>query len=238
MQRTLALAAAIILVLAGCVRTADDGTTTAGAARDVIDAAAPLYSPVDRSALALGLPDLVQGVRLLPSDAADLEAEEALHATDLIVRPVLVAHGLGGSAITIEQKTSRPRDPAADGFETVSLASGSPGGDPAARERAMPDLAVAAVQVRTIPADEFMGFDSSFYMLLTALSPDDYLWAGEKPAPTQATLGGREVWHTDWGRFRTAWYAYGEVLYVVLASNQQLLEAALRQMPPLPTMPG
>ncbi len=127
-----------------------------------------------------------------------------------MVKPKLVSRGLGPSAVSVEQKSSAPAHPS---------------------DSEIPAIAISAVWVDGIPATEFAEFDPSFYLLLTSVTPDQYRWAGEKPGRERATVIDREIWSSDWGRFQVVWYPMGEVLYIVLAENQQLLESTLRQMP-------
>lgn len=87
------------------------------------------------------------------------------------------------------------------------------------------------MQIRGVDADQLIGFDPSFYLLLTSVTREQWRLVGRKPAPALLTIDGREVWSTTWDTFRVIWYAWGDVLYVAMARNEQLLTAALRQMP-------
>lgn len=205
MKRTIILAMAAILAIGACTNEGGDEADAAGAIRDVPDERVELYSPVDREALAFGLPDLVQGIRLIPAPRAATVEEERSFGRDLLVKPVLVQHGLSDKAIQIEQKS--------DVLDEI------------------PDVGVAAVQFHGLAADRFDDYDSSFYLLLTSVTPEMYLWDGEKPAPRRVEINGREVWYTDWRNFEVVWYSWGEVLYVALASNRELLESTMRRMP-------
>ncbi|MFV2062376.1 MAG: hypothetical protein ACC726_02540 [Chloroflexota bacterium] len=206
MRRTSAmLAVAALVLLSGCVQAAPS-TQAPGA---VVDApprsGSALYSPVSRSALAFGLPDLVQGIRLTSSPSSVTRADEDDFARNLAIRPILVGRGIGPAAVSIEQK--------GDTYLEI------------------PSVAMSAVQVRGVPADLLTVLDPSFYLMLTSVTREQWKWIGDKPGPEQVTIGDREVWSTKWVGFRVAWYAWGDVLYVVLAQNDQLLAAALRQMP-------
>lgn len=194
-----------VLLVSGCTQSASD-TPEAGAVRPLApEAPSVAYSPVDRSALAYGLPDLVQGVRLMPSPEEVTRADEERFSRELVVRPILVERGLGPNAISIEQK--------GQAFDQ------------------MPSVTTSAVQIKDVPADLLTGFDPSFYLYVTSVDKDQWQWAGDKPGPERVTIDGREVWSTTWVGFRIVWYDWGDVLYVVLAENEQLLGAALRQMP-------
>ena len=193
------------LLVGGCTQAASD-TPDAGALRPTESQDQRVaYSPVDRSALAFGLPDLVQGIRLVPTPEELIHADEERFSRELVVRPILVENGLGPSSINIEQKGQSYEE--------------------------MPSIATSAVQIMDVPADRLTGFDPSFYLYVTSVDKDQWQWAGDKPGPERVTIDGREVWSTTWIGFQIVWYDWGDVLYVVLAENEQLLGAALRQMP-------
>ena len=208
--RTFAVTLAVVtaVVVGGCSQggSADQGGLVPVEQEQVV---APIYAPMDRTALGFGLPDLVQGLHLVASTSEALASDEADFARDLIIRPILIERGLGPSAVAIEQKSDR--------------------------HDAIPTVATSALWVDGVPADLFAEFDPSFYLLLTSVTPDQYRWAGEKPGRDRATILDRQMWTSDWGRFQVVWYTWGEVLYIVLAENQQLLEATLRQMPRPPS---
>jgi hypothetical protein len=200
------VAATLPLVLAlACLGCGGGG---AGAVRDVEPVPTEplvLYSPVDRSALAYGLPATVQGVRLVrPPDAA-IRADEQDIAADPRVKAILVQLGLGPNIISVEQM-----------------------GD---RDDRLPTVATSAIQLRGVPAGRFAEFIPMFYLLATSATRDMVNWMVPKPAREQRTIADRPVWFADWGDFEVAWYAWGDVLYVVLADSPQLMEAAMRQMP-------
>ena len=68
-------------------------------------------------------------------------------------------------------------------------------------------------------------------MLMTSISSGQYEWLGEKPGAVDAEIAGVPVQLADFGRFKVAWYAKGEVLFIVVAQNDQLLRSALLGMP-------
>lgn len=206
--RYLAAAMAAALALTACTESADSGALRD--AEPTVEAA--LYSPVDRSALALGLPDLVGSHVLVPATADDIEHEEDEFWTDSRVRQLLVARGLGPSAVTLEQKSAAIQGP------------------PTASEQ-IPRLALAGVQVKDVPAVSLMDWDPTFYLLLTSVDVGDYLWQGEKPDGEPATIAGRDMRVADFGRFQLGWYAYGDVLYVVVAEDLRTLEDAVERLP-------
>jgi len=194
-----------VILVSGCTQAASD-TLDVGAVRPPDpQVQAVAYSPVDRSALAYGLPDLVQGVSLVPTPAELIRADEERFSRELVVRPILVKNGLSPSAIKIEQKGQAYDE--------------------------LPAVTTSAVQIKDVPADLLTGFDPSFYLYVTSVDKDQWQWAGDKPGPERVTIDGREVWSTTWVGFQVVWYDWGDVLYVVLAENAQLLSAALRQMP-------
>ena len=208
-KRFIILAVAAATAFAACSRSDDGG----GAVVDVVpEPAPPLYSPESRDALALGLPDLVGGHVLLASDAEKVAAEEHEYVTDPRVKRILVERGFGPSRVTVEQKSDRL--PVYDDEQ----------------EQITP-VSVEDAHVRQIPADTFIEWDPTFYLLLTSVDAGDYLWQGEKPDDDPVTIAEREVRVADFDRFKVAWYPYGDVLYVVVAASDQLLEATVRNLP-------
>ena len=91
--RHIALASAGLLTLAACSEAAQPGAVQEPEPTPV----QALYSPVDRSALALGLPDQIGAHLMEPATSEEIEYEEGQFATDPRVRPLLVARGLGPS---------------------------------------------------------------------------------------------------------------------------------------------
>ncbi len=206
--RQLAFASAAVLLLAACTEAANSG-----AVRQPEPSLEPaLYSPVDRSALALGLPDLIGPHVLVPATSDELVHEEQQFATDSRVRQLLVARGLGPSTVTLEQKSARLSGP------------------PTAREQ-IPKLALTAAQIKDVPASTLIEWDPTFYLLLTSVDVGDYLWQGEKPDDSPVTIAGREVRVADFGRFKVGWYPYGDVLYVIVAEDDAMLEDAVERLP-------
>lgn len=205
MRRSVLAAAAVsALVFAGCSSsTPSTGDVQPAAPEPVAD----LYSPASRAALAFGLPDLVQGIRLDSSPPDVIRAEESDFAYDLAIRRLLVENALPPDVVTIEHKGDTWQE--------------------------LPTVALSAVQIRDIPAQELTGFDPSFYLLLTSVTKEQWDWVGDKPGAQPAIINGRDVWATHWTEsgFHVAWYTFGDVLYIVMAKNEQLLSAALRDMP-------
>ena len=204
MQSPAVLALGVVLLAVAC--TASGGGQEAGAV--VPRTPRPqqvLYSPVDRAALAYGLPSAVAGSSLVTSPRTITLADEQDLADDAIVRRILVERGLGPDIIRIEQRE--------DTFEEV------------------PTIAVSAVQLKGVPADEFADFIPSVYLLATSLSIHQHNLTGEKPAREVRTIDGREVRYSDWGDFQLIWYPHGDVVYVILADSPEKLAAALRIMP-------
>jgi hypothetical protein len=214
LTRTIAVATAALLCLAACTDSSSEPTESQapGALRDVpAEGARMPCTPESPAALALGLPDHVDGKALLESDPAHIEDEEARYVADPRVRQILVDRGLGPDRVTIAQKST---------LETIAIA-----------DQPIPVLAVAAAQVKDQAADDFSLWVPSFYLLLTSVDVADYDWLGEKPSGAVATIAGHDVRVGDFVRFKVAWYAYGDVVYVVVAQTDQLLEAALRRLP-------
>ena len=92
-------------------------------------------------------------------------------------------------------------------------------------------MALAAVQVKEVPAQSLIDWDPSFYLLLTSVDSGDYLWFGEKPDGHRQTIADREVHVADFGRFKVGWYPYGDVLYVIVAEDDRSLEDAVERLP-------
>jgi hypothetical protein len=209
--RTIALASAALVVLAACT----DSTPVepeGGAIRDVPpENGTPLYSPESRDALALGLPDQVGGKPLHSSAPEVIAQEEHDYANDTRVKAVLVAGGYSPSRVVIEHKSAEAQE--GDFGELI------------------PPVALAAVQVKGISAEEFAEWDPTFYLLLTSVEVGDHFWQGEKPERSVATVRNHEVWLADFRRFQVAWYAYGDVLYVIVAENDQYLHGAVDRLP-------
>ena len=103
-------------------------------------------------------------------------------------------------------------------------------GPPTATEQ-IPQLALAAAQIKEVPATELIEWDPTFYPYLTTVDLGDYEWQGEKPDDYPVTIDGREVRVADFGRFKVGWYAYGDVLYVIVADNDDTLEDAVERFP-------
>ena len=205
--RTIALAAAALLVVAAC-----SDANQAGAIREPEPTAEPaLYSPIDRSALALGLPDQIGANVLVRATPEEIQHEEDAFTTDSRVRQLLVARALGDSVVSVEQKSTRIVGPPTD--------------------EQIPRMALAAVQVKDVPAQSLIEWDPTFYLLLTSVDGGDYLWFGEKPDGYPQTIADRQVHVADFIRFKVGWYPYGDVLYVIVAEDDAALEDAVERMP-------
>lgn len=194
------------LMALGCTST--DGVTEAEAGAVVVVTPAPsvaLYSPIDRAALAYGLPEAVAGTGLAASPAEIIEADEQDLAEDAVVHKLLVDRGLGPDAIRIEQRE--------DSYE------------------ARPSVALAAIQLKGIPAEEFADFVPSTYLLATSTTTTQHNLAARKPALESRTIAEREVRFADWGDFGVAWYPLGDVVYVAMADTPERLAAAVRGLP-------
>ena len=207
-MRYLALVPAALLALAACTQAAETG-----AVQEPGPTPQPaLYSPISRDALALGLPNLVGSNALHPATGEEIRDEEADFVTDPRVRQVLVSRGLGPSVVTVEQKSAR-----ISGF-------------PETTER-VPKLAIAAAQVKDVPATALVEWDPTFYLLLTSVDEGDHIWQGEKPDGRPVTIDGHEVRVADFGLFVVGWYPYGDVLYVIVGEDDRTLEDAVERLP-------
>jgi hypothetical protein len=201
--------ASVLIALAACTGV----DTNAGAVqRAEPSSAPPLYSPIGRDALALGLPDQVGAHVLQRSTSEEIEYEESELVTDARVRQLLVARGFDESMVMVEQKSAQFTGP------------------PAATER-IPRLALAAAQIKEVPATEISEWDPTFYLFLTRIDLGDYEWQGEKPDGYPVMIDGREVRVADFGRFKVGWYPYGDVLYVIVAEDDRTLEKAVERLP-------
>ena len=211
-SRLIAASAALLFVAAGCTDSGTDGSDAGALVPPDDEPTIALYSPESAGALALGLPDQVGGLGLHASDARKTSFEEAEYLADPRVRRILVDGGLGPARVNIEQKSAVIHGPSS------------------AEER-IPPVALAAAQVKDVPATEFIEWDPTFYLLVTSIDVGDYLWQGEKPDDVSAMVAERSVRLADFDRFKVAWYAYGDVLYVVVAASDQLLEGAIQRLP-------
>ena len=157
-MRYVALVAAALLALAACTQAAQTGAIQEPGPTPQ----SALYSPISRDALALGLPDLVGSNALHPATGEEIEHEESKFVNDPRVKRILVSHGLGPSMVMVEQKSARISGP------------------PETTEQ-VPKLALAAAQVKEVPATALVEWDPTFYLLLTSVDVGDYVWQGEKP---------------------------------------------------------
>ena len=202
-QRLIAVAVIAALLIGACSEAAEPD---AGAVDPFIpEPAVSLYSP-SVEGLSYALPSAVSGVLLVESPDELIAADEHDLATDPRIRRTLVELGLAPSVISVVQR--------GDSFERV------------------PDVSVTAVQFKGLPAEDFAQFVPSVYLLATSVTTDQHNLTGAKPARRQAEIEGRAVETADWGEFDVAWYAHGDVVFIVLAKNPQLLAAALRSLPP------
>jgi hypothetical protein len=205
--RYTALASAALLVFAACAEAAQPGSI----AEPAPTPDQGLYSPIDRSALALGLPDQIGPYVLVSATPEEIEYEEEQVVTDSRVRQLLVARGLGPSVVKVEQKSTGIVGPSTD--------------------EQIPRMALAAVQVKEMPAQSLVDWDPTFYLLLTSVDSGDYLWFGEKPDGYPQRVAEREVHVADFGRFKVGWYPYGDVLYVIVAEDDRSLKNAVERLP-------
>jgi hypothetical protein len=205
-----ALLAVLAVFVSACSGLTGDSSTPApapGVADPWIPE--PTYAPANRAALAYGLPVAVSSLVLVESPPSITLADELDLAEDVVIKRILVEHALGPDILRIEQ-----REDTHEGF---------------------PRVAVSAIQFVGLSAELFDEFVPSLYLLATSVTTDQLNLFGEKPARERAVIDGRSVWSSDWREFSLIWYPYGEVLYIVMAENPQLLAAALRQLPEPPT---
>jgi hypothetical protein len=207
-MRYVALFAAALLALAACTQAAQTGAIQEPGPTPQ----SALYSPISRDALALGLPDLVGSNALHPATGEEIEHEESKFVNDPRVKRILVSHGLGPSMVMVEQKSARISGP------------------PETTEQ-VPKLALAAAQIKEVPATALVEWDPTFYLLLTSVDVGDHVWQGEKPDDRPVTIDGHEVRVADFGLFKVGWYPYGDVLYVIVAEDDRTLEDAVERLP-------
>jgi len=209
--RILALASAALLGVAACTSDGGNGDN-AGVPVDLVEETLVLYSPESAAALSLGLPDQIGGLPLLPEEADEIESEEYEYAWDPRVRQILVNDGLDPERVTVSQKSAR--------FVGPLTAS-----------EKIPPVAIAAIQVKDVPAERFVDWDASFYLMSTSVDDGDYEWQGEKPGHLVTNVAGRDVSLADYTRFKVAWYPYGDVLYIIVAATDRLLEESVARLP-------
>jgi hypothetical protein len=200
-------AAAITLVVAACTGAADTSPDAEAGAIDpiVLDAAPVAYSPTVEG-LSYALPSAVSSVALLDSPPELLAADELELAEDPLIKRDLVERGLGPSVIRVAQRGDTYTD--------------------------LPRVSTTAVQFKGLPAEDFAEFVPSVYLLATSVTSDQHNLTGAKPARKESVIEGRTVQTSDWGAFDVVWYPHGDVVFIVVAQNPQLLAAALRALPP------
>lgn len=205
-----ALLAVLVVFVSACSGLTGEITTPAPGAVDpqTPEPTSPPYAPANRTALAYGLPVAVSSLDLVESPRSITLADEQDLAGDIVIRRILRDHALGPDIIRVEQR-------------------GDTYGD-------FPRVAVSAIQFRGLSAELFDEFVPSVYLLATSVTTDLHNLFGEKPARERAVIEGRSVWSSEWREFDLVWYPYGEVIYIVMAENPQLLVAALRQLPAPP----
>jgi hypothetical protein len=199
--------AAIALVVAACTGDADPSpeSDTGAVVQPAFDAAPIAYSPTFEG-LTYALPRAISSVALVDSPAEMLAEEELELADDPLIRRDLVERGLGPSIISVAQRGTSYTE--------------------------LPLVSTTAVQFKGLPAEDFAEFVPSVYLLATSVTFDQHNLTGAKPARREAVIEGRTVQSSDWGAFDVVWYPHGDVVFIVVAQNPQLLAAALRALPP------
>jgi len=199
--------AVIALVVTACTGTADPSPEVEAGVVDQrgFDAAPIAYSPTFEG-LTYALPSAVSSVALVNSPPEILAADELDLAEDPLIRRDLVERGLGPSVIRVAQRGDSYTD--------------------------LPLVSTTAVQFKGLPAEDFAEFVPSVYLLATSVTSDQHNLTGAKPARREAVIEGRTVQSSDWGAFDVVWYPHGDVVFIVVAQNPQLLAAALRALPP------
>lgn len=210
-HEAIALAAALAVVLAAC---SDSSETTPGPSGEVAGAVVPRtpeptppdYSPLGYDELLYALPSAISGRSLIVSPPDIIANDEELLAIDTLIKRSLVSRGLGPDVIRIVQRE--------DDYTK------------------RPTIAVAAIQFKGLPAEDYAYFVSSVYLLATSVTRDQHRLTGAKPVRQTEIIGGRRVQVAHWGEFDVAWYPHGDVIFIVLAENQQFLADALQALPP------
>lgn len=97
--------------------------------------------------------------------------------------------------------------------------------------RGIPDLVVTALRIESLPGSMLATLGPEVMAWLTLDQATITIMEPDKPTPTTAEVAGRTVQQTLWDDHLLAWFAHGEVLYVVLAANAQLLALAVDELP-------
>jgi hypothetical protein len=149
----------------------------------------------------------VDSIRLVDSPPTTIAHDRDELANDPLVKRQLIDRGLGPDVIDLVQR--------GDVFDGV------------------PAISVTAVQFKDLEAADFSDMVASTYLLATSVDADEHNLTGAKPPTFDAEIEGKAVHMSDWISFDLAWYPYGDVLFIVLAENPQLMASALRSLPPL-----
>jgi hypothetical protein len=100
------------------------------------------------------------------------------------------------------------------------------------RYDARPAISVTAVQFKDLPAEDYAYRVSSVFLLATSVTQEQHRLSDAKPSRQTEEIGGRVVQTADWGDFDVVWYRHGDVIFIVLTENPQVLAEALRSLPP------
>lgn len=169
------------------------------------DAPATIGTPIDLD-FALDLSRGVADVR--PDDPSEEAATVRFIATLPRIDALLVDNSLVISQLHLQRRVSASVDP-----------------------RGIPDLVVTAVSIESLPGSLLATLGSEVMAWLTLSQATIAIMEPDKPTPATAEVADRIVLQTMWDDHLLAWFAHGEVLYVVLAANPQLLALAVDELP-------
>lgn len=207
--KLMATAAAASLIIGACAAETDpspSSTVDPGVAVPTDAELAGEYTPT-YDGLRFAMPSAVESYRLLDSPRAVVAADRLEFVSDPLVKAQLVERGLGPSVIDIVQR--------GDDYMNV------------------PKVSVTAIQFKGLAASDFSHMVASTYLLATSVDGDQHILTGAKPPTFGENIEGKDIRLSNWNSFELAWYPYGEVLFIVLAENPQLMASALRSLPPL-----
>jgi hypothetical protein len=197
-------AQALVLAVAGII-AAGCVTITASPQAPCHGTAATIETPRDLD-FALDMRRGVADVR--PEDPAEEAATLRFLATLPRVDELLVDHSLVLSQLHLQRRRSVSTD-----------------------DRGIPDLTVTALWMEHVPASMLAAIGPEFMAWLTLNQATVGVMAPDKPSPVATQISGRTVQQTLWDDHQLAWFDHGEVLYVVLTANPQLLALAIDELP-------
>ena len=177
----------------------------------------PVPEPAcDPAGATIGTPLDLDFALTMPRGVADVQAEdpseEAATVRFLATLPRVDALLVDNSLVLSQLHVERRRSASSDA-------------------RGIPDLVVTALHIESLPGSELATFGPEVMAWLTLTQAAVAIMHPDKPSPVAVEIEGRTVQQTLWDDHLLAWFAHGEVLYIVLAANPQLLAQAVDELP-------